>query len=85
MIKGTKGFLEFHRYQVCEGIVNLSKHRRKRINAQEFVSLSRLDALNEAIENGTKRVAIPIERENELSGSAGVTKFYEQLNKKVLP
>lgn len=50
MIKGTKGFLEFHRYQVCEGIVNLSKHRRKRINAQEFVSLSRLDALNEAKE-----------------------------------
>ncbi|MDK7117476.1 ISLre2 family transposase, partial [Lactobacillus gasseri] len=46
VIKGTKSRLEFHRYQVCEGIVNISKKRRKRINAKEFVSLSRLDALN---------------------------------------
>ncbi|WP_232805122.1 ISLre2-like element ISLcr2 family transposase [Lactobacillus crispatus] len=50
VIKGTKSRLEFHRYQVCEGIVNISKKRRKRINAKEFVSLSRLDALNEAKE-----------------------------------
>lgn len=50
VIKGIKGRLEFHRYQVCEGIANVSRTRRKRINAQEFVSLSRLDALNEAKE-----------------------------------
>ena len=50
VIKGTKGRLEFHRYQVCEGIANVSRTRRKRINAREFVSLSRLDALNEAKE-----------------------------------
>ena len=52
---------------------------------EKFQQLMIVDALNEAIENGTKRVAIPIERENELAGNAGVTKFYEQLNKKVLP
>ncbi len=47
MIKGTKGMLEFHRYQVCEDIINLSRTRRKRVHAKEFVSLSRLDALQE--------------------------------------
>ena len=47
MIKGTKKRLEFHRYQVCEDIINLSKTRRKRVQAKEFVSLSRLDALQE--------------------------------------
>ena len=47
IIKGTKGKLEFHRYQVCEGVINESGNRRKRINAKEFVSLSRLDALHE--------------------------------------
>ena len=50
MIKGTKGRLEFHRYQVCEGIRNVTYKRRERVNAKEFVSLSRLDALNEAKE-----------------------------------
>lgn len=52
---------------------------------EKFQQLMIVDALNEAIENGTKRVAIPIKRENELVGNAGVTKFYEGLNKKVLP
>lgn len=47
VIKGTKKRLEFHRYQVCESIINLSKTRRKRVHAKEFVSLSRLDALHE--------------------------------------
>lgn len=50
MIKGTKGRLEFHRYQVCEGVRNVTRNRRQRINAKEFVSLNRLDALNEAKE-----------------------------------
>ena len=47
VIKGTKKRLEFHRYQVCEDIINVSKTRRKRVQAKEFVSLSRLDALQE--------------------------------------
>lgn len=47
VIKGTKKRLEFHRYQVCEDIINLSQKRRKRVQAKEFVSLSRLDALQE--------------------------------------
>jgi len=42
-------------------------------------------AIDEAIKNGTNRVAIPIERENELVGTKGVTKFYNSLNKKILP
>lgn len=50
MIKGTQGRLEFHRYQVCEGLRNVTYKRRERTNAKEFVSLSRLDALNEAKE-----------------------------------
>ncbi|MGX5866541.1 ISLre2-like element ISLhe10 family transposase, partial [Lactobacillus helveticus] len=41
VIKDTKKRLEFHRYQVCEDIINLSKTRRKRVQAKEFVSLSR--------------------------------------------
>ena len=48
IIKGTnKRRIEFHRYQVCEDIINLSKTRRQRVNAKEFVSLNRLDALQE--------------------------------------
>lgn len=42
--------MEFHRYQVCEGLRNVTYKRRERTNAKEFVSLSRLDALNEAKE-----------------------------------
>ena len=52
---------------------------------EKFQQLMIVDALNEAWENGTKRVAIPIERENELVGKEGVTKFYENLNKSILP
>lgn len=50
MIKGTQGRLEFHRYQVCEGLRNVTYKRRERTDAKEFVSLNRLDALNEAKE-----------------------------------
>lgn len=52
---------------------------------EKFHQLMIVDAINEAIENGTKRVAIPIERENELVGTEGVTKFYDSLNKSILP
>ena len=44
-----------------------------------------VQTLDEAIQQGIKRVAIPIKREGELLGSAGVTKFYDNLNKKILP
>ena len=52
---------------------------------EKFQQLMIVDGINEAINNGTMRVAIPIQRENELIGSAGVTKFYESLNTKILP
>lgn len=42
-------------------------------------------AIDDAIKQGIDTVAIPIQRENELMGSAGVTKFYESLNTKILP
>lgn len=42
-------------------------------------------AINDAIKEGIDTVAIPIQRENELAGSKGVTKFYESLNTKILP
>lgn len=42
-------------------------------------------AIDDALKQGIDTIAIPIQRENELYGSAGVTKFYESLNKKVLP
>ena len=42
-------------------------------------------AINDAIKEGIDTVAIPIQRENELAGSAGVTKLYESLNTKILP
>ena len=42
-------------------------------------------AIDDAIKQGIDTVAIPIQRENELVGSAGVTKFYESLNTKILP
>ena len=42
-------------------------------------------AIDDALKQGIDTIAIPIQRENELAGSAGVTKFYENLNTKVLP
>lgn len=42
-------------------------------------------AIDEALKQGIDTVAIPIQRENELAGTAGVTKFYDSLNKKILP
>lgn len=52
---------------------------------KKFHQFQIVGALDEAIKNGTKRVVIPIERENELVGSEGVTKFYDNLNAKILP
>jgi len=49
----------------------------------KFHQLMIVDAINESIENGTNRVVIPIERENELAGTTGVTKFYEGLDKQL--
>ena len=42
-------------------------------------------AIDDALKQGIDTIAIPIQREKELIGSAGVTKFYESLNQKVLP
>ena len=51
---------------------------------EKFQQLMIVDAINESIENGTNRVVIPIQRENEeLAGTAGVTKVYERLSKQL--
>ena len=50
---------------------------------EKFQQLMIVDAINESIENGTNRVVIPIHRENELMGTAGVTKVYEGLSKQL--
>ena len=53
---------------------------------EKFQQLMIVDGINKAISNGTMRVAIPIERTgSDLVGTEGVTKFYESLNKKILP
>ena len=55
------------------------------MSEQKHHQLQIVEAIDQAIKNGTNRIAIPIERENELMGSSGVTKFYDSLNKKILP
>lgn len=43
-------------------------------------------AIDDALKQGIDTIVIPIDRaKNDLMGSSGVTKFYESLNKKVLP
>ena len=42
-------------------------------------------AIDDALKQGINTIVIPIQRENELAGTEGVTKFYESLNQKVLP
>lgn len=42
-------------------------------------------AIDDALKQGIDTVVIPIQREIELGGTPGVTKFYESLNQKVLP
>ena len=44
-----------------------------------------VSAINDALKEGIDTVAIPIERQNELAGTEGVTKFYDTLNVKILP
>lgn len=51
----------------------------------KFAQYEIVASLNDAIKKGIKRVAIPIEREGDLAGNAGVTKFYESLDKSILP
>lgn len=55
------------------------------MSPKKFHQYQIVASIDEAIKNGTKRVVIPIERENELVGSEGVTKFYDSLNIKILP
>jgi len=55
------------------------------MSEKKFHQYQIVAAINEAIETGTNRVAIPINREGALHGTPGVTKFYDSLDKKVLP
>lgn len=42
--------LEGHRFQVCEGSIEIGKNRKQRIYSKEFVSLDRQTALKEMTE-----------------------------------
>lgn len=56
------------------------------IKPEKFQQLMIVDAINEAIENGTNKIVIPINREGQdLAGTEGVTAFYKSLDRKVLP
>lgn len=76
-----------------DAIMNLIKGDGSDINMiadfpmseKKFHQYQIVAALDEAIKTGTNRIAIPIERSGSLQGSPGVTKFYDSLNKKVLP
>ena len=89
----------FEKYDVAE-LVNMSKTREQEEAFMSLAKGTVADfpmtelkhnqfqivgAIDEALKHGIDTVAIPIQRENELMGSAGVTKFYENLNTKVLP
>lgn len=55
------------------------------MSEQKFYQYQIVATLDEAIGSGTNRVAIPIKRTGDLQGTEGVTKFYDNLNKKILP
>ncbi len=55
------------------------------ISQKKFHQMQIVKAIDESIKNGTGRVAIPIQRENELVGSDKVTNFYDMLDKSILP
>ena len=89
----------FEKYDVAE-LVNMSKTREQEEAFMSLAKGTVADfpmseikhhqfqivgAIDEALKQGIDTVAIPIQRENELAGSAGVTKFYESLNTKILP
>lgn len=73
--RAGRGTFESNSGKVADFPISEVKHTQYQI----------VGALDEAIKNGTNKVVIPIERENELVGTAGVTKFYESLNTKILP
>lgn len=51
----------------------------------KFSTLAIIDSIQRAVEGGVDTVVIPIQREKELVGKAGVTKFYESLGNSVIP
>lgn len=73
--RAGRGTFESNSGKVADFPISEVKHTQYQI----------VGALDEAIKNGTNKVVIPIERDNELVGTAGVTKFYDSLNKKILP
>lgn len=89
----------FEKYDVAE-LVNMSKTREQEdafmslakgtvadfpMSELKHHQFQIVGAINDAIKEGIDTIAIPIQRENELAGSKGVTKFYESLNTKILP
>lgn len=82
---------KYYNNPTLEGAGEVDRVRQANIVAdfpmteKKFHQFQIVGAIDEAIKNGTKRVVIPIERKNELMGSEGVTKFYDNLNVKILP
>lgn len=96
--KANQGFDEFQKanidlYKEAESIqANIKKAETLDsivadfpMSENKFHQYQIVAALDEAIKTGTNRVAIPIDRSGALLGSEGVTKFYDSLNKKILP
>lgn len=52
---------------------------------KQFNQLMIVDALDQAMKKGLDTVMIPINRSGDLAGTEGVTKFYNQLDKTILP
>jgi len=50
------------------------------MNPVKYQQYQIVRTIDEAIKNGTNRIAIPIDRVGEMYGTEGVTKFYENLN-----
>lgn len=73
--RAGRGMFESNQGAVADFPMSEVKHHQFQI----------VGAINDAIKEGIDTVAIPIQRENELMGGPGVTKFYESLNTKILP
>lgn len=55
------------------------------MNPDKFYQLGIVKAIDEALTQGLDTIVIPIQRQNELMGTKGVTEFYESLSTKAIP
>ena len=78
-LKDNKDIREIQRLNIKRNIIQDFP-----MSPKKFQQFQIVDAINQAVERGLYKVVIPIERENELVGSEGATKFYRNLNKTIL-